>query len=117
MPGPSLATVRVARLPSRALLTRTVVPAGVCTSAFSSRMRPIWRARSVSPSATTPSSRATSSGCETVDAGAELRAQVVDELAEVDRLGRDRQPAGVEPGKVEQVGRQLRQPVDLLPHL
>ena len=31
-------------------LTRTVVPAGVCTSAFSTRMRPICRTRSASPS-------------------------------------------------------------------
>ena len=63
MPGPSSATVRSARWPSSEAASRTCVPGGVWTSAFSTRIRPIWRMRSASPRASTGAPYSTSSAC------------------------------------------------------
>src|SRR3954451_7222228 len=122
MPGPSSATVRVARPPSIPAASRTRVPGGVCTSAFSTRTRPIWRIRSGSPSASGgPAAGPGPPRVEVVPGRdpprLELRRELRREPGQVDRLRRDRQPACVEPREVEQLRRELREPRHLLAHL
>ena len=117
MPGPSSATVRIARWPSSEAASRTRVPAGVWTSAFSTRIRPIWRTRSASPRASTGGPYSTSSACpDAVARGVNSAVSSAASPAEVDGLGHRRQPPRVEPGQVEQVGGELREPRHLLAH-
>ena len=90
--------------------SRTVVPGGVCTIAFSTRMRPICSTRSSSPSAgTAPADVDLERVAARGDARPELDREQLAERREIEALGRDRQPARVHPREVEQVGRELGQ--------
>ena len=93
------------------------MPGGVWMRAFSTRIRPICSARSSSPSASIPPFVSTSSSCSVdLGDGMELVRERSRQHVQVDGLRLDVQPAGVEAGQVEQLGCELGQPVDLLPH-
>ena len=95
----------------------TRVPAGVCTSAFSTSARPICRTRCSSPVTHAPSEASSSSGRPpAADSAVNSSTTVSADLREIDRLAAHLQPPRVDPREVEQLGRQLGQPVDLLAH-
>ena len=95
----------------------TCVPSGVCMSALSTSARTTWSTRSSSARATGCPRRRRSTHVPFRSATrAELGADDPRDLAEVDGLVLDVHPARVEPGEIEQVGGELRQPVDLLAH-
>ena len=116
MPGPSSSTTSATRSPRRSTRSRTVVPAGVWTSAFPTSARAIcW----------TRSSSARSPGIVVdvdhervprgVREGGEVLGNDARDLGQPDLLALDPDPAGVHPREVEQVGGELRQAVDLAP--
>ena len=114
MPGPS-SDARRARCRPRGTTTR--VPAGVCLSAFSTSARPI---RSDAPLVAERARVARRLELELVPGRdgdrAELVAEVLGELAQVDGLPLEVHAPGVEPRQVEQILREPLEPVDLLAH-
>ena len=89
----------------------------MCRTALSTSTRSTWSTRPSSPSAgagspcsaTTSEPRRAASACIS-------RAAVRCQLAELELVVRDREAAGVEAREVEQVGRELGQPLHLLAH-
>ena len=119
MPGPSSATVRVARPPSTAVETRTGVPGGrvhegVLDQDPADLEHPLLRR----PARACPAVRSARAGARRRPRAARTRPRARRRAPPRSSGSRaTRQPAGVEAREVEQVGRELRQPGHLLAHL
>ena len=113
MPGPASST-RSSALPAT---IRTAVPGGVCRSALSTSARPIWSTRSWSAEHDAPVvDLHLERVLEPAGDGCELLAQILGDRRELDGLVLEPHRAGIEPREVEQVGGELREPLDLLGH-
>ena len=116
MPGPSSSTASATRVPRRSTRSRTVVPAGVWTRALPARARTICWIRSSSANAQASSSTSIRSvWLRGVGEGEEVLGDLPGDLGEPHLLALDPDPARIHPGEVEQVGGEVRQPVDLAP--
>ena len=120
IPGPSSDTLSWTMPSMASTATRTSVPPGVWRIALSTSARPICCTRC-------SSAIAAGSSCGRPDQhhpaaatgrqAAELAHQAAGGGGQVDRLVRDLDRAGIQPGQVEQIGGELGQPADLLVHL
>ena len=118
MPGPLSHTSSRAVPSSASTVTTIREPAGVWRSALSSRARSTWRARVSSPSAWTLPSPSTvrTSDPRRAATPRTSRAQSSAIAASSTSSRATATAAGVEAREVEQVGRQLGEPIDLLAH-
>ena len=103
----------------RSAETRTPVPAGVWTSALSSRIRSTCATRSGSQSSSIGSSGRSSRTRDVVPLRGrrELAGDLARELADVGRLRPQLERAGLQPREVEQLGGELAHAVDLAAQL
>ena len=114
MPGPESATSRVTCPSSRAAETTMAVPAGVCTSALSSRMRMhLGDALGVAVDLDRVGAARTPARRRARGRGRELAGDLARELADVGRLGPQLQRPRLQPGEVEQLRGELAHASDL----